>query len=491
MSKHKIKYQKNIENLLVNILRKHKDNLLNLTVSSAVIRKNIIKFADKKIRAGLLNNKRFPRQVQKDKYYMARNIILAINKAFERSANAPNVRKILINLLTLEIFLKRKRKLYIKKYKEKYDFCPPAFLTIGPSKFCNLKCDGCYANSSSTNSEKLSWDVLNRILKEKVELWGSYFTVITGGEPLLYQDQGKTIIDLAKEHQDNYFLMYTNGTLIDKKMAEKLADVGNITPAISVEGFEKETDARRGKGVHKRILQAMKNLREAGVPFGVSVTATKDNADLVISDEFIDYYFDKQGAIYGWIFQLMPIGRASLGLMVTPEQRKRMFRKTQELVRDRQLFIADFWNSGCVSDGCISAGKSKGGYFYIDWNGNVTPCVFNPYSPVNIHDIYKKGGALNDVLQEPFFKSIRQWQKDYALDKKPNEIGNWLTPCPVRDHYKVMKKMLDEHHPKPIDEAAQVALKDSEYQKGLEKYGQEVAKSTNLIWKKEYLKVED
>jgi MoaA/NifB/PqqE/SkfB family radical SAM enzyme len=419
---------------------------------------------------------------------MVRNIILALEKSFQGTKKKSMVHQALVNSLIKNIFLKKKKQ--AEKFQKEFGHNPPTFLVIAPGKFCNLKCDGCYANSSSANSEKLEWDVLDKIITEKTDLWGSYFTVISGGEPLLYESQGKTIIDLAKKHQDNYFLMYTNGTLIDKKMAEKLAEVGNITPSISVEGFEKETDERRGKGAHKKILQAMENLKEAGVPFGISTTATKNNADLIVSDEFIDYYFDKQGAIYGWIFQLMPIGRASLDLMVTPEQRLRMFKKTQHLIKDRKIFIADFWNSGCVSNGCISAGRA-GGYLYIDWDGNVTPCVFNPYSPVNINKIYKKDGTLNDVLKEPFFESIRQWQKDYALDKKPHEMGNWITPCPIRDHYNIMKNLLNGYHPKPTDEAAEKALNDHKYQEGLEKYDKEVAELTNPIWEKEYLKNEE
>ncbi len=477
------------KNILSYILSKYSNRPLELFISNSVVRKIIIKLFDKKIHSELLNDSSFPKQVQEDKYYMARNIMLAMNTAFDRAVNAPQVRKALINSLIRNIFIKEKKQ--IKKFKQQWQSNPPAFLTIAPGGSCNLKCIGCYANSSSDSFKKLDWETLDRIILEKTIFWGSYFTVITGGEPLLYKSQGKTIIDLAKKHQDNYFLMYTNGTLIDKEMAKKLAEVGNITPAISVEGFEKETDERRGKGVHKRILQAMENLREVGVPFGISLTATKNNAELVVSDELIDYYFKECGAIYGWIFQLMPIGRAdSLDLMVTPEQRLKMFKQTQHLVKDRKIFIADFWNSGCVSDGCISAGRS-GGYFYIEWNGKITPCVFNPYSPVNIHDIYKKGGTLNDVLKEPFFKSIRQWQKDYALDKKLNEIGNWLTPCIIKDHYDVMKDLLDKHNPKPIDEAAQEALNDSGYQSGLKEYGKKMAEVTDPIWEKEYLKTDD
>jgi len=87
----------------------------------------------------------------------------------------------------------------------------------------------------------------------------------------------------------------------------------------------------------------MKNLKEAGVPFGISVTATKNNAEIAVSDELMNYYFNECGAVYGWIFQIMPIGRAKgLDLMVSPEQRLAMYRRTQHLIKDRKLFIADF-----------------------------------------------------------------------------------------------------------------------------------------------------
>jgi len=81
--------------------------------------------------------------------------------------------------------------------------------------------------------------------------------------------------------------MYTNGTLIDRECAARLAELGNVTPAISVEGWEKETDERRGKGVFRKIMQAMENLRNAGVPYGILVTATRENAEILLAEPFI------------------------------------------------------------------------------------------------------------------------------------------------------------------------------------------------------------
>jgi MoaA/NifB/PqqE/SkfB family radical SAM enzyme len=181
-----------------------------------------------------------------------------------------------------------------------------------------------------------------------------------------------------------------------------MAKIGNLTPALSVEGWRELTDARRGSGVFDRVLAAMGRLRSAGVPFGISLTATRHNAEEILSDEFIDYFFEEQGALYGWIFHYMPIGRAfTLDLMPTPQQRLWMWKRSWEIIRERRLFLADFWNHGTLSDGCISAGRSTGaGYMYIDWNGAVSPCAFVPYSPVNVKDVYKRGGTLNDIWAE-------------------------------------------------------------------------------------------
>lgn len=467
------------------IITNYANRPIGFLISNEAFRRQIMKLVDKRVQAEIFGNKNFPLQMQKDKYHMVRSIMLTVENAVKNAKNAPQVRRSIAIFLIQSIFFRVNKQ--TKDFQKKFGMRPPGFLLISPGKFCNLKCSGCYASSSSQSTEKLDWEVLDRIVSEKTNLWGSYFTVISGGEPFLWKDKGRTILDLAKKHSSNYFLVYTNGTLIDKEMAEKLARVGNISPAISVEGFEMETDARRGQGIHKKIIAAMENLKDAGIPFGISVTATKKNADLVVSDEFVDYYFKKLGARYGWFFQLMPIGRADcLKLMVTPEQRVRMFRKTQSIMKDRGIFIADFWNSGCISSGCLSAGR-EGGFLYIEWNGNVTPCVFNPYSPVNINEIYEKGKTLNDVLDQPFFAAIRKWQKEYALARNKKEIGNLIAPCPIKDHYDVMQKLLAEHQPKPIDKAAQRAFEDSLYQEGLKRYGEDVMKATEEIWKKEYL----
>ena len=256
-----------------------------------------------------------------------------------------------------------------------------------------------------------------------------------------------------------------------------------MLPAISVEGWQERTDARRGEGIFQRVLATMGQLREKQVPFGISLTATRKNVEEILSDEFVDF-LQGQGALFGFTFQYMPIGRSfTLDLMVTPEQRLWMWRRSWEVVRSRRMFLADFWNSGTVCDGCLSAGgHGGGGYFYIDWIGSVSPCVFLPYAPVNIRDVYAQGGTLNDAWSHPFFRRLRQWQMNYKA-----KDGNGLAPCPNRDHHSDLQRLLLEYKPKPIDANAAAALLDEDYARGLDEYDAAWGSVTAGVWQEYYL----
>lgn len=452
-------------------------------------RKAVLNIVEKEVHRKFLkrDKHRYPRKVQKDKFCMVRSMLRSIDRGLKTGLISKEVFSRFLQSFG-SIYIKESKN--VKKFQEQYGFKPPGFITLSPTRLCNLHCEGCYANSFSTASERLDYEIVTRIVREQKELWDSHFTVISGGEPLVYKSNGKTLLDLAREHQDTFFLMFTNGTLINEEMARKLAEVGNITPAISIEGFEEETDKRRGRGVHQKILKAFEYLRKYGVPFGVSITATRYNAEVIMSDEFIDYYFNQQGALYGWIFQYMPIGRDfSLELMVTPEQRLQMYLKTWELIREKNLFLADFWNCGAVSNGCISGGR-QGGYIYINWNGDVMPCVFNPYKVHNIIEVYKQGGNLNTVIFSSFFNGIREWIEEYALKGPAEAMGNIIVPCAIKDHFDVMYELIRRTQAQPADEAAAQALQDRGYYEWLVQYGKKVKLITDEIWQKEYLEPE-
>jgi MoaA/NifB/PqqE/SkfB family radical SAM enzyme len=462
-------------------------HILNLIVGNSILRKAAVKKAQAYMYRKIVEeDELYTKNIRFERYTILSNLLNTVERALINKNISSQVRKKIFKLFIGDILLendKVKQENFIKEFKQE----PPGFITISPGKKCNLKCIGCYSASDAKANEKLDYNTVDRIISEKTKLWNSFVTVVSGGEPLMWRSDGKGIMDIFRAHQDNYFLFYTNGTLIDKKVAKELAETGNATPAISVEGFQDDTDKRRGQGVYNKILEAMANLREAGVPFGISVTATRENAEKIISDEFVDYFFNKQGAVYGWVFQYMPIGRhQSLDLMVTPEQRKWMFQQEKHITHEKHLFFPDFWNGGLFSHGCLAGGR-QGGYVYIEWNGHVTPCVFYPYSKDNINDIYARGGNLNDVLKSDLMTGIRKWQCDYGYLKKGKEVHNFIAPCGIRDHYGFTREHLLKTNPLPIDEDAREALNDPLYYKGMVEYDEKFSSLTEDIWQKEFI----
>jgi MoaA/NifB/PqqE/SkfB family radical SAM enzyme len=456
------------------------------------VRKPLVRAFEKSVRQGGLawdQERRRPARIIEDRMFMTMAIFKTIERALAQNRlSKASIRKVIKNFAH-DIVLQKGEPTARAKFIATYGVKPPQILLVSPTKFCNLNCKGCYADSTAIN-EKLTWANLEHLVDDIRNLWGSRFMVFSGGEPLAYRDEGKGVLDLAERHPDVFFMMYTNGTLIDDDTAKRMARLGNVMPSISIEGMKEKTDARRGEGVFDKIVAAMGRLRREKVLFGLSITATKDNIEEILSDKVVDFYFNEMGAHYAWVFQYMPIGRAfTLDSLPTPQQRLWMWKRSWELIRDRQLYISDFWNGGTAALGCIGAGRA-GGYMAVQWNGDVVPCVFAPYSPANINQIYAEGKNLMDVWSSPFFKKYREWQVDYGYGRNfedSKNIRNWMMPCPARDHYEEFRPMLDEFQPKPIDENAGVAMTDPEYRDGMIAYNKAVAEVMDPIWKEHYM----
>lgn len=68
------------------------------------------------------------------------------------------------------------------------------------------------------------------------------------------------------EKYDCTFLAFTNGTMIDEAFADDVLRVKNFVPAISIKGYEEDTDFRRGKGTYRAVLKAMEIMRNKSSP---------------------------------------------------------------------------------------------------------------------------------------------------------------------------------------------------------------------------------
>ena len=374
----------------------------------------------------------------------------------------PNVRsKMFIDFFINAVWLGIPREM---EMSEKLGVHIPWFILIDPTTNCNLRCVGCWAGEYQQHYS-LGKDLMDRIITEAKDL-GIHFITVSGGEPFL----SKEFIEIAEKHDDVVFHTYTNGTLIDEKMAKKIVELGNIAPAISIEGFEKETDERRGKGVFARATRAMDLLRENGAIFGFSITATSRNIDVITKDEFIDFLIDK-GASFGWMFMYVPIGRdPDLSLMLTPEERAKLRETVHHWRADKPIFVADFWNDGPYTGGCIAGGRN---YIHINGKGDVEPCAFVHFAVDNIKD-----KSLVEVLKSPLFA---EYQKSIPFS------DNLLRPCPIVDNPWALREIVTKVGAKSTDGGSE-ALLSTELANALDKYAESWKEVSDPIWEENYAK---
>ena len=300
----------------------------------------------------------------------------------------------------------------------------PWIILFDPTSSCNLHCEGCWA-SEYERALNLSWEDMDGLVRQGKEL-GIHEYLMTGGEPLCRK---KDIIELAMKHQDCGFMIFTNGTLVNQSFCEDLLRCKNIVLILSIEGFQKATDARRGKGVFGKVTRAMDLMKSNGLLYGTSICYTRENVEAVTSDEFYDFLVD-MGASFSWYFHYMPVGNDAIPeLMPTPEQRKYMHDRIREVrgfEGGKPIFLMDFQNDAEFVGGCVAGGRF---YCHVNPNGDVEPCVFIHYSGANIHD-----KTLRECLSQPLFRAYRENQPF-------NE--NMLRPCPMLENPQILRELVD------------------------------------------------
>ena len=334
--------------------------------------------------------------------------------------------KTVINFLLNSVLFSEDLK---KESREKYNCNIPWTILLDPTTACNLKCKGCWA-AEYGNSLNLSYEQIDDIISQGKEL-GIYFYIFTGGEPLVRK---KDILKICEKHNDCEFLIFTNSTLIDEEFIDEMLRLKNIVPAISVEGSEFTTDARRGDGIYNKVIKSMNLLKENKLPFGISCCYTSQNYESIISEEFVDEMIER-GALFAWYFHFMPVGKGTgKELLPKPDQRKHIYHQLRKFRKTKPLFFLDFQNDAEYIGGCIAGGRN---YLHINANGDLEPCVFIHYSDSNI-----KEKTLVESLQSPLFMAYHDGQ---PFNK------NMLRPCPMLENPNLLRDMVKKSQAKSTD----------------------------------------
>lgn len=137
---------------------------------------------------------------------------------------------------------------------------PPKVIQISLTYRCNSRCNMCKIVDLLPADEELSTQQILHIIDEAAK-YGITEAVFTGGEPFLRED-----IFTICEYCYNKGLtsvITTNGTLIDGNIAENITKSKVNHIHLSLDGLEETNDFFRGRGVFKKVREAIRVLNEA------------------------------------------------------------------------------------------------------------------------------------------------------------------------------------------------------------------------------------
>ncbi len=278
---------------------------------------------------------------------------------------------------------------------------------------CNLSCKHCYQGARC--ADELSLPEITDVIEEVSDMlkhWSDTYGVafsrsfnITGGEPFLRPDLFEILGEIRKRGIDFYLL--TNGTLVSRERAKRLADLGIKGAQVSIEGPEDVHDSIRGAGSFAAAAAGVECLIDCGIPVTLNMTLSALNVEEV---KKVITLGSHMGARRIGFTRLVPDGRARslASRMLSPEQVRQAYGSLAtyeinglEIVTGdpiaSQMKTVSKRDSGKVAISGCAAGVSG---LTIYPNGDVLPCRRMPIPLGNVRrDSLREIWATSPVLE--------------------------------------------------------------------------------------------
>jgi radical SAM protein with 4Fe4S-binding SPASM domain len=185
------------------------------------------------------------------------------------------------------------------------------------TRTCNLKCVHCY---TASEAKKYPGEIDTAKAKEVLDDLAEFnvpAVLFSGGEPLVRSD----LFELAAHARSRglHVVLSTNGTLIDRAVAQKLKDLEFAYVGISLDSaIPAVHDEFRGmQGAFERTMKGFRHCREVGQKVGLRLTLTRHTAQNL--DKLFDL-IEAEGIDRACFYHLCPAGRGKDIFAPTPEQ---------------------------------------------------------------------------------------------------------------------------------------------------------------------------
>jgi MoaA/NifB/PqqE/SkfB family radical SAM enzyme len=256
-------------------------------------------------------------------------------------------------------------------FREGYDL---PFALVGVTRRCGLHCVHCSEWDTLRQPDPLTEAQLREVVAA-LQGRGVGNIELTGGEPLLRLDAVEAIVRDARALSD--FWVLTSGVPMTESCARRLADAGVTGVLVSLDHWDPARhDVFRGaRGTYEHAMRALSLARDAGLLTGVSVTASRETANL---DDLlaITDVARARGATYVRVLEARTSGRwreAEVRLDGAHLDAIRGLAQAAEARWPGEAPIFDDVDALRRAAGCQGAGRR---FLFVDAAGDVRPCTF-------------------------------------------------------------------------------------------------------------------
>ncbi len=287
---------------------------------------------------------------------------------------------------------------------------------------CNLSCPYCYANAGEAVTGEISLTTTLGLIDQAAHLGARTVAIVGGGEPLCYPwpDLIK-LLDRVRHHGMSP-VIFTNGTLTTKKVAEALYE-RDASVIAKLNSFDEEVQAvmtGADTGILTQMRRGIDHLLEAGFASGRKTRLGVNSVvcGLNLHEVPALWRWMRSNNIYPYVELIKPQGRGRVWppASIPQEQVRQLFFDLLEI--DEKEF-GYTWTPAPPRP----AGQCRLFYYgcYVTSVGNVQPCAGVTVKAGNVHD-----RSLESILATPLFRSVR-WV-DRALKGKCAEC-NRIPKC--------------------------------------------------------------
>src|SRR6266513_850706 len=282
-----------------------------------------------------------------------------------------------------------------KRRIKRGEYFPP-FLYLSIINSCNLRCQGCWVDVEEKDAIDL--ETLNRTITD-AKRHGNAFFGILGGEPFIHPE----LLDLLAAHPDCYFQLFTNGQFITEKVANRLRELGNATPLVSIEGREITSDQRRGKkDVFDKTMRGLEHCLRARLLTGVATSVCQSNIDELLTAQWLQELIQR-GVHYVWYHTYRPVGpKVNAQLALSPDQLVRVRKFVVEARAKMPIAIIDAYYD---HDGQALCPMATGVSHHVSPRGDIEPCPIIQFAVENVRD---SRGVFETMRQSAFLRDFRE-----------------------------------------------------------------------------------